>query len=373
MKLTNIIFSNKTPSLTRILVLLGVAWLPLMLLTIIDGTFYTPELTIPFINDVSLMVRVLIVIPLLVLADNLIEPMMARVLAYFKSSGVIAASEKACLNSAADRMMSQMNSRLVQVILLLIVVGISWLLHADYVDMWKNNETTSWMLYIVSGEVDETLAGAWYLLVTSPLVLFLLYRWVWRFIIWSIFLYRVSRMKLELRHSHTDLSGGIGLLGGNHAYFSIIFFIMASLLSSDIASNVLYEGDTLADLKQVMVVFITISMVLLLIPLLFFTNKLIHLKHEGLSRYGALQNQISGDFHEHWIKEEAKDLVDSMQPSAMADYSAVYEIIREIRVVPISPKTVAFVAVLLLLPFLPLTLTETSFWEILGDIGDSLL
>jgi hypothetical protein len=102
-------------------------------------------------------------------------------------------------------------------------------------------------------------------------------------------------------------------------------------------------------------------------------NKLIALKHEGLSQYGALQNQISGDFHEHWIKEEAKDLVDSMQPSAMADYSAVYEIIKEIRVIPIPPKAVAFVAVLLLLPFLPLTLMETSFWELLGEIGDSLL
>ena len=163
------------------------------------------------------------------------------------------------------------------------------------------------------------------------------------------------------------------LLGGNHAYFSIIFFIMATLVSSDLAGNVLYEGDTLVDVKQLVTIFIILSIVLLFMPLLFFTDKLIHLKHEGISKYSALQNQISGDFHKHWIKEQAKDLVDSMQPSAMADYSAVYAIIRDIRIIPIAPKAIVLVAALLLLPFFPLTLMESSIWEILEKIGDSLL
>ena len=86
MKLTNIILSNDDPNVIRILVLTGIAWLPLMVLTLIDGTFYTSEITIPFIKDVTPFVRGLIVIPMLVMADNLIEPMMARVLTYLKTS-----------------------------------------------------------------------------------------------------------------------------------------------------------------------------------------------------------------------------------------------------------------------------------------------
>jgi len=372
MKLTSLILSNDDPNAVRILVLTGIAWLPLMVLTLIDGTFYTSQITLPFIKDATPFVRGLIVIPMLVMADNLIEPMMARVLKYLNVSGVVPDTEKECLSNAAEKMARQMNSKLLQVILVVMVLAVSWLLQSDYVDMWKEDGVTSWMLEAENGGVDETLAGSWFLLVTSPLVSFLLYRWMWRFIVWSLFLYRVSRMKLELYASHTDLSAGLGMVGVNHALFSILFIIMATLVSSELAGNILYEGDSLLDVKQVVVVFIAISMVVLFIPLLFFANKLIHVKHKALVTYGTLQNQLSGDFHKHWVKDQAKDMVDSMQPSAMADYSAVYEIVSNMRVVPITAKAIVTVAALILVPFLPLALAETSFWDILQMIGDGL-
>ena len=62
-----------------------------------------------------------------------------------------------------------------------------------------------------------------------------------------------------------------------------------------------------------------------------------------------------------------------MQPSAMADYSAVYEIVSSMRVVPLDPKTVIALGVVLLVPFLPLALTESSVWDVLNMIGESLL
>jgi len=373
MKLTNFILSNDNPTVTRILFLTGISWLPLMLLTLIDGTFYTSELTIPFIKDITPFVRGLIVIPLLVMADNIIEPMMARVLKYLESSDIVADSEKECLRRAAEKLTLQMNSKLVQILLVILLIAVSWLLQSDYVDMWTEDGVTSWMLNLENGGIERTLAGSWFLLVTSPLVLFLLYRWIWRFVAWSIFLYRVSKMKLELYASHTDLAGGLGMVGMNHALFSILFLIMATLVSSELAGNVLYQGDKLIDEQQLVVVFIIISTVILLVPLLFFTNKLIQLKHNALATYGALQNQISGDFHNYWVKDEAKDLVDSMQPSAMADYSAVYEIVSNMRIVPIDLKTIVVVAALIVLPFLPLALTESSIWDILQMIGNSLI
>ena len=373
MKITNLILSNDYPTPIRILLLTGLAWLPLAVLTLIDGTFYSTDITIPFIKDVTPFVRGLIVIPLLVMADNLIEPMITRVLKYLKLSGVVAESEKENLQHAAERMTHKMNSRLVQILLLILLITVSWLLQSDYVAMWTEDGVTSWMLYMEDGVIDETLAGSWFLLVTSPLMSFLLYRWIWRFMVWSLFLYRVSRMKLELYASHTDLAGGLGMIGVNHAFFSILFLIIATLVSSDLAGNILYEGDQLVAEKQLVIVFIVMSMVILLIPLCFFSNKLIHMKYKALSTYSALQNQISSDFHKHWIDDEAKDIVDSMQPSAMADYSAVFEIIRNVRIVPIDSKTIIYVAILLLLPFLPLTLTELSIIDVLNKISESLL
>lgn len=373
MKLTNLILSNDGNTSTRVLLLTGIAWLPLVALTLIEGTLYAADITIPFIKDIVPYVRGLIVIPLLVMADNVIEPMMARAVNYLQTSGIVPDSEKQDLSSAVDKMAHLMNSKYVQVILVTLVVVVSWVLKSDYNDMLTNKGVTSWVLYMENGDVEESYAGTWFLLVTLPLVSFLLYRWLWRFIVWSIFLYRVSRIKLELYASHADLAGGLGLLGVCQSLFCLLFFIMATLLSSDLAGNLLYEGDELVEVKQVVVVFIIISVVLIIMPLLSFAKKLSSLKQEALAEYSALQHRISSDFHDHWIKNKSDDLVDSMQPSAMADYSAVYEIISNMRMVPLNPKTITVLAVVLLIPFLPLALTQSSFWDVLKRIGSSLL
>ena len=373
MKLTNLILSNDEDTGIRILILSGIAWLPLVVLTLIDGTFISDDVTIPFVKDVIPYVRGLIAIPLLVMADNIIEPMMSRTLNYLRTSGVVPEAEYARLDEAADKMTYLVNTKWIQLILVILVVLVSWVLRADYVDMWTESDVTSWALHLENGRIDETMAGTWFLLVTSPMVSFLLYRWVWRFIAWSIFLYRLSRMELELYASHTDLAGGLGVIGAGQALFGILFLILASLVSSELASNILYEGENLVNMKQLALVYIFIAIVVIMMPLLFFTKKLFTLKHEALAEYGALQLQISRDFHHHWINDESRKLVDSMQPSAMADYSAVYEIVSDMRIVPLNPKAIIALAVLLLLPFLPLVLTEQSIWDVLQTIGGSLL
>ena len=373
MKITNLILSNDEHTGKRILVLSGVAWLPLVMLTIIDHTFITADITIPFIKDVIPYVRGLIAIPLLVMADNVIEPMMIKTVSYLRTSGVVPESERERLDLAVKRMAYLTNARWTQVLLVLLAISVSWILQADYVDMWTERGVTSWALHRDDSGVDETLAGMWFLLVTSPMVSFLFYRWIWRFVVWSSFLFRVSRMKLELYASHSDLAGGLGMIGVGQSMFVIIFFIMAALISSDLASNILYEGDKLIDVRLVVVVFIVISLVLIALPLFFFTMELFRLKRNALAEYGELHQQASRDFHQQWIDKQATGLVDSMQPSAMADYSAVYEIVSTMRVIPLNPKAVVVLAAILLLPFLPLALTEQTIWDVLKMIGDSVL
>ena len=373
MRITNLILSNDANTTTRILILIGIAWLPLVLLTLIDGTFITTDITMPFVKDVIPHVRGLIVIPLLIMADNVIEPMMIKTSAYLRSSGIVPVAEHANFDKALTRLAYLLNAKWIQVILVLFAIFVSWVLQADYVDMWTERGVTSWALHLEGDKVDETLAGQWYLLVSSPLISFLLYRWIWRFIVWSALLFIVSRMKLELYASHTDLSGGLGIIGYGQSLFAIIFIAIASVLSSDMASNILYEGEKLVDLKLVVLVFISASIIVIAAPLFFFTNKLIGLKRRALADYGALQQQISRDFHHHWVDNKAQDLVDSMQPSAMADYSAVYEIASHMRVVPLNPRTIVVLVAILSVPFVPLALTEQSIWDVLKMIGDSVL
>jgi len=373
MKITSLILSNDSHTGFRILLLSGIAWLPLAVLTLIEGTFISEDITIPFVKDVVPYVRGLVIIPLLVMADNIIEPMMTRIVRYLRVSGIVPESEQERLNRAVNRMAYLINIKWIQLIIVILAISVSWWLRTDYVDMWKEEGVTSWALYLKGDDVDETMAGLWFLYITSPLVSFLFYRWIWRFIAWIIFLYRVSRLKLELFASHTDLAGGLGIFGGGQTLFGILFMVMAAMISSQLANNLLYEGEHLVDIRLIVLVFIIMSVIVIEAPLLFFTRKLFNLKRKALAEYGALQHQISGDFHHHWITDENKKLVDSMQPSAMADYSAVYEIVSSMRIVPLNPKVILVLAVILVVPFLPLALTEQSIWEVLQMIGGSLL
>jgi len=373
MKITNLILSNDSHTGIRILVLSGIAWLPLVVLTLIDGTFISDDITIPFVKDVVPYVRGLVIIPLLVMADNVIEPMMSRIVRYLRESGVVPESEQESLNNAVKRMAYLMNIKWIQLIIVILAISISWFLRTDYVDMWKEEGVTSWALQFKEGDVDETMAGLWFLFITSPLVSFLFYRWIWRYVAWIIFLYRVSRLKLQLYASHTDLAGGLGIFGGGQSLFGIVFLVMATMISSQLANNLLYEGDELLDVRMVVLVFVICSIILIEAPLFFFTRRLFRLKRVALAEYGALQHQISGDFHHHWISDEGKKMVDSMQPSAMADYSAVYEVVSGMRIVPLNPRVIIVLAVILVLPFLPLVLTEQSIWDVMKMIGDSVL
>ena len=106
-----------------------------------------------------------------------------------------------------------------------------------------------------------------------------------------------SDLKLELRASHTDLAGGLGVIGVGHAIFIILFFILATLLSSDLAANMLYEEEVLVSVKQIVMVFIVLSIIVIMVPLMFFVRQLVDLKHNALVEYSTLQNQISNDFH----------------------------------------------------------------------------
>lgn len=62
------------PVQTQLLIAITLLWLPLVLLTLIAGTFVGGEVVKPFINDLVPQVRFLIALPLLVFADMAIDP-----------------------------------------------------------------------------------------------------------------------------------------------------------------------------------------------------------------------------------------------------------------------------------------------------------
>jgi hypothetical protein len=248
-------------------------------------------------------------------------------------------------------------------IFLALILSFSVLL--GFSDMSVGKEVSSWAWRITGESKRVTIAGWWYLLVSAPMLQFLIYRWFWRLLIWIGFLYRVSRIRLAFQPTHSDLAGGLGILGSAQNAFGILFVAVGAMMSSALAHDILLEVRKLIEVQPEVVIFVVSSIAVIVAPLFLFSGQLFQAKGRALRSYGILQYELSQDFHRYWIVDRGKDLLNSEHPSTMADYNAVYETVKEMRIVPIKTKGTIILALVLVAPFLPLVLTQISMREAL--------
>jgi hypothetical protein len=239
--------------------------------------------------------------------------------------------------------------------------------------MSVGKDVSSWAWRITGESKRVRIAGWWYLLVSAPILQFLIYRWFWRFLIWIGFLYRVSRIRLAFQPTHSDLAGGLGILGSAQHAFGIVFVAVGAMMSSALAHDILLEGRKLIDVQPEVIIFVVLSVALIVAPLFLFSGQLFRAKGRALRSYGILQYGLSQDFSRNWIVDQGRDLVNSVQPSAMADYNVVYETVKGMRIVPIRPKGTIILALVLVAPFLPLVLTQISMREALQRLVQTLV
>jgi hypothetical protein len=64
----------------------------------------------------------------------------------------------------------------------------------------QNGNTISW-------------AGIWILSFSLTIFQYLIFRWIWRWVIWVIYFKKIAAMPLKLNAAHPDLAGGLGFLG----------------------------------------------------------------------------------------------------------------------------------------------------------------
>jgi hypothetical protein len=61
-----------------------------------------------------------------------------------------------------------------------------------------------------AGDGMTRLTGIWYWVVCMTVFRFLMFRWLWRLALWTQFLWRLSRLRLQLAPTHPDGAGGLG-------------------------------------------------------------------------------------------------------------------------------------------------------------------
>ena len=369
--------SRDFPIQTQFLIAVTVLWLPLVVLTLIEGTFVGDRVAEPFIQDIVPQVRFLIALPLLLFADLAIDPAVGVAIRSLERSGLVPDNEKPRYQAALAGLEKGRDSVWPDAVMLMLAFSIAWLFQPGYGDSAIQTGDTAWLASVQDGNLNLTAAGWWYILISAPIFAFILFRWIWRFLIWAGFLYRISRIPLAFHPTHPDLAGGLGILGPTQQTFSIVFVAFAAVMSSTIAHNILFEGVSLQASRPEIIVFIAVNVTLIYAPLLFFARKMYMARRIGLSQYGALGYRLSDAFYAKWVKDATSDvgaeLKNSTDSSAMADYGATFDAVRSMRIVPVTLRGVLTVAAALAAPFLPLLLTEFSLMTLLQQVADALV
>ena len=351
----------------RIVVISLLAWLPLLILSAVDRKMIG-GVAVPFLFDIEVHVRFLLAMPMLIAAELLVNQRMRPLLKQFLERQLIPPDARGQFEAAvasATRLRNSVSAELALVALVYLVgVLVIW---RQYMALGA----ATWYASSAGEGSQLTLAGAWFGYVSLPFFQFLLCRWYFRLFIWMRFLWQVSRIDLALVPTHPDRLGGLGFLAGIVNAFALLALAHGALLAGQIANRIFYVGAALPQFKVEIALVVIFMLCLVFGPLLVFSLQLAQAKRIGLREYGTLAQRYVREFDTKWLRGGApvdEALVGSGDIQSLADLGNSYEVVRSMRIAPVTRDAVVTLAVATLLPIVPLGLTMMPLEELIKTL-----
>ena len=352
----------------RVIVIVLLAWLPLLLLSALEGNLWGGSTVVPFLFDIEVHIRFLVALPLLILAEMVVHRRMRPLLQQFLERNLIPENAMTRFESAIASAFRLRNSVLAEVLLIALVYGFGVLI------VWRHYsalDTATWYATPSVAGSQLSLAGIWFGYVSLPIFQFLLCRWYFRLFIWAHFLWQVSRIELSLVPTHPDRLGGLSFVSGQVYAFTVLAVAHGALLAGNLANRILFLGAELTQFKAEIAVMLIFLMCIILGPLLFFVPQLAQAKRTGSREYGVLAERYVREFDSKWLRGGApagEPLVGSSDIQSLADLGSSFQVVREMRIMPIKRDDVLRLVVATLLPIVPLALTMMSLEELLKTL-----
>jgi len=233
---------NSAPGVRRrVLAVALLAWLPLLLLATAQGQLLQGA-AVPFVRDIEVHVRLLVVIPLLLVAEVGARNFLPTVVQEFRQRNLLPSGALARYDAAVAAASRLRNSAWAEVALIVLVyavfMGVVW---RQYGSLYAS----TWYAATTSEGSQLTPAGYWYFFVSLPIVQFLLLRWYLWIFAWARFLWQVSRIRLDLMATHPDRAGGLGFLESSGHIFGMVAVAHGAVAAGPFASMILFRGAAL--------------------------------------------------------------------------------------------------------------------------------
>lgn len=336
--------------LRRAAVLVTIVCIPSLVLGLAWGLFAGEWF--PALSLVQTYVRPFVTVPLLFAAEPLVEARARAAGQYLVESGIARSSPDACRQAVA-RTARLRDSLIAEGALLAIAVA---------------------SLLLGTSPLRGSVSPFWW--GSLPLIIlfrFLIFRWLWRWLLWTLYLRWLARAPLALHATHPDRMAGLGpLLGPSHAS-ALIAAAAATVLAAAIADTVRLGGVPLHAFYDMAATFVALAVLLALVPGFVLSRRLYNVRKYGLRRYGAFSHRFARAFEARWYGARGEDGLGAPDISSLCDLGGSFSVVDEIRVFGWSRRVVVAVALGALLPMVPLVLMQIDFSDLVARIAKNLL
>ena len=350
----------------RILIAVCVGWVPMVLLTL----FLKPDTIMGLLKDYTVNFRMLIAVPVLLVGQVVMDSVFRMLVAHIRDAELLPSSERAKMDLTISRLIRLRDSFIAEAIIVVIV-------YANVAGIIGTRMATAegWALSGVGTGQHVSLAGWYYALVSQLIYRFLLGISAWKWCLWVFFLFRLSRLDMQLIPTHPDQHGGVGFLGMSPIAIAPTVFVVCGAIGSTWRTQILHHGAHLMNFKIDVIILLLIMLIVAIGPLIFFVPKLARLLRQGILQYGTLGQIHSVDFHKKWIlnrKGHEDEFLTAPEISALTDYASSYEHVEKLQPFPLDRSGMVVLVLAIAIPLLPTVLTEVPLVTVVKGLLSAL-
>jgi hypothetical protein len=324
-----------------------------------------------YFTDGSAYARFLVAIAVMIATESYADGRLRRLIDHFQDSHLVSAAALPAYREALARADRQSSSARAEAVVLALAILASGATTASVLQIDRGG----WEAIVRDGVQELSWAGAAVRFGSGVLFQFLVIRWLWRFAVWTILLYRISRLRLRLAPLHPDRAAGLGFLSIYPGIFSGFLFAQSCVIASTMLKDLAVQQLPSELVWTLLGAWIAFGVALFVGPLLVFARALYDAREQALLEFGRLATQHHLAFHDKWIdpRADGADLMGTSDVSSASDLNAIVQMIEGLRLVPIDRRAVLQLLLAAGIPLLAVVAKEVPLREALGWIVGTLL
>jgi hypothetical protein len=347
-----------------------VGWLPVALAALHVGRALPGGFSEPLLAHYGIQVRLLVAVPLMILAEGPANALVQRVLRHFVESGIVPAPQRARFDAAVGSAVRMRDATLPWV-----AIGACVLAVATISEVVLHPHEVDWAHVGDAGQAAR-FGGLWYLYVGRSIFYTLAFAWLWRLALLSLLLWRIGRLDLSLVPTHADRAAGLGFLERLPGAFAPLALALGCVIASRWGHDAVHHDLVLAGQRAEMIGFVVLCVLLFVLPLLAFHAPLKRAKREAMLAYGDLVGRHGRLVHRRWIEGREigqPPILEAPELGPVADTAAIYDAVRSMRTVPVTKNSVLPVAAAAALPMLAVLALQMPVKDIALTLLKALL